>query len=269
MRPVKGHSSPLGQHLAAAARVARELWNKGWAERNAGNLSIDVTDLVPDASGTVIPLLQPFPELAGRSIWITATGCRMRHVAVDPAANSGVVQITPDAAGYRVAWTGVEDGPFEAASELPSHCAVHASLRRRNAPQRAVLHTHPTELIALSHVRELWDEARLNRILWAMHPEAVVVVDDGLALVDYILPGTVDQGLATAARLDERRVVLWQKHGVVAVGSTLDVAFDLIDTLNKSAQIYLACRAAGFEPEGLSDEQVAALRAAFKGWSRP
>ena len=175
------------------SRIARDLWNKGWAERNAGNLSIDVTGLVPDAVGEVVPLAQPFPELASRSIWITATGCRMRHVALDPAAHSGVVQITPDGARYRVAWTGVEDRAFQPASELPSHCAVHASLRRRNAPQHAVLHTHPTDLIALSHVRELWDEARLNRILWSMHPETVVIVPDGIALVDYILPGTREQ----------------------------------------------------------------------------
>jgi rhamnulose-1-phosphate aldolase len=90
-----------------------------------------------------------------------------------------------------------------------------------------------------------------------------------VAIVDYILPGTLEQGLATAARLDDHRVALWQKHGVVAVGSTLDVAFDLIDTLNKSAQIYLSCRAAGFEAEGLSDDEVARLRAAFKGWAQP
>jgi len=254
--------------LALVARIARDLWTKGWAERNAGNLSVDVTGLVVEPSGAVVPLARPFPELAGRSIWITAMGCRMRHVARDPAANSGVVRITPDAAGYRVAWTGAESAAFQPASELPSHCAVHASLRRRNAPQQAVLHTHPTELIALSHVRELWDEARLNRLLWRMHPETVAVVPDGVGLVDYILPGTLEQGLATAARLDDHRVVLWQKHGAVAVGSTLDEAFDLIDTLNKAAQIYLACRAAGFEAEGLSDEQVEALRVAFTGGTR-
>jgi rhamnulose-1-phosphate aldolase len=261
--------NPLDAHLTVVSRIARDLWNKGWAERNAGNLSIDVTGLVAEASGAVTPLAQPFPELAGRSIWITATGCRMRQVALEPAANSGVVQVTGDGAGYRVAWTGVEGGGFRPASELPSHCAVHSSLRRRGAPQYAVLHTHPTELIALSHVRELWDEARLNKILWSMHPETVVIVPDGVALVDYILPGTLEQGLATAARLEDHRVALWQKHGVVAVGSTLDVAFDLIDTINKSAQIYLACRAAGFEAEGLSDEEVAALGVAFRGWAQP
>jgi rhamnulose-1-phosphate aldolase len=255
----------LQQHLAVVSRIAGDLWNKGWAERNAGNLSIDVTGLVPESSGAAVPLGRPMPELAGRSLWITAMGCRMRHVALDPAANSGVVQITPGGAGYRVAWTGAEGGAFQPASELPSHCAIHASLRRRNAPQQAVLHTHPTELVALTHVRALWDEAGLNRILWRMHPEVVAVVPDGVGLVDYILPGTFEQGLATAARLDDHRVVLWQKHGAVAVGSTLDEAFDLIDTLNKAAQIYLACRAAGFEPEGLSDQEVEALRLAFTG----
>ena len=29
-----------------------------------------------------------------------------------------------------------------------------------------------------------------------MHPETVVVVPEGVALVDYLLPGTLEQGLA-------------------------------------------------------------------------
>jgi rhamnulose-1-phosphate aldolase len=132
-----------------------------------------------------------------------------------------------------------------------------------------VLHTHPTELVALSHVRALWHEGMLNRLLWSMHPETVVVVPEGMALVDYLLPGTQEQGRASAARFEDHRVALWQKHGAVAVGRTLDEAFDLIDTLNKSAAIYLACRAAGYVAEGLSDADMAALREAFHGWRQP
>jgi rhamnulose-1-phosphate aldolase len=81
----------LDAHLDAVRRVAGYLWDKGWAERNAGNLSIDVTASirVPEAPGTSVrvlrPLKEPSPELGGRSLWITATGSRMGSLASDPA----------------------------------------------------------------------------------------------------------------------------------------------------------------------------------------
>jgi rhamnulose-1-phosphate aldolase len=39
--------------------------------------------------------------------------------------------------------------------------------------------------------------------------------------------------------------------------------FDVIDTLNKSAQIYLCARQAGFEPEGMTTGQLEGLVPAF------
>ena len=37
-------------------------------------------------------------------------------------------------------------------------------------------------------------------------------------------------------------VVLWEKHGVLAVDTDIIEAFDQIDVLNKAAQIYLLSR---------------------------
>jgi len=56
---------------------------------------------------------------------------------------------------------------------------------------------------------------------------------------------------------------MWEKHGVLAVGENLIEAFDMIDTLSKSAQIYMDSRMMGFIPEGLSDLQMDELREAF------
>ena len=54
------------------------------------------------------------------------------------------------------------------------------------------------------------------------------------------------------------------RTGALAVGSDVIECFDMIDTLSKSAQIYLQARAMGFEPEGLTDEQSEELRKAFR-----
>ena len=249
--------------LADAAGVAGLLWERGWAERNAGNLSCDVTELLPPAGGGEWRSLpQGAPDLAGRRLLVTAAGSRMRDVARTPDRWCVVLDIGPEGAAFRVGWPGRDATSLQPTSELPAHLAIHAALRRRGAAHRAVVHAHPTELLALSHDRRLLDEARLNALLWSLHPESVVVVPEGVAVVPYALPGTAELGRAAGAAMERHDVALWEKHGAVAVGSDPAGAFDLIDTVNKAARVLLLCRAAGYDPEGLSASQVAELRAA-------
>ena len=93
-----------------------------------------------------------------------------------------------------------------------------------------------------------------------MHPEMKIVMPDGVGLVPYCVPGTDDLAEATVNVLEHHRLVLWEKHGCVAVGRDVFEAFDLIDTAEKSAKIFLMVRAAGFEADGLTDDQLNELR---------
>ena len=251
--------------LAGAASVAQLLWERGWAERNAGNLSCDVTAIVPAGladKAPLTPLGAAYPEWSGRCLLVTAAGARMRDVAHEPDVWCGVLRLSGDGAAYRTVWGG-DGAVFTPTSELPSHFAIHAALRRRGAPPRAVVHTHPTELLALSLEPGSGDEGRFNRLLWSLHPEMVVVVPSGVAVVPYVMPGTVEQGTAAGRAMETHDVALWRKHGAVAVGEDFGSAFDLLDTVNKAARLYLLCRSAGVVPEGLSDAQVEELRRAY------
>jgi rhamnulose-1-phosphate aldolase len=58
-------------------------------------------------------------------------------------------------------------------------------------------------------------------------------------------------------------VVMWEKHGVFAVDTDILNAFDQVDVLNKAAQIYIAARNMGFEPDGMTDAQMRELSQAF------
>ena len=252
--------------LDGAAGVARLLWERGWAERNAGNLSCDVTDIVPLGLADDVPLTPlgvTYPELAGRHLLVTGAGSRMRDVASAPETWCGVLGFSEDGAAYGVVWQGREGTAFTPTSELPSHLAIHAALRRRGVPPRAVVHTHPTELLALALEPGIGDEVRFNRLLWSLHPETVVVVPTGVAVVPYVMPGTVEQGMAAGRAMETHDVALWLKHGAVAVGEDFGAAFDLLDTVNKAARLYLLCRSAGIVPEGLSDAEVEELRRAY------
>lgn len=56
---------------------------------------------------------------------------------------------------------------------------------------------------------------------------------------------------------------MWEKHGVFAVDVDIMSAFDQIDVLNKSALIYIASKNMGFEPDGMSREQMKEMTKAF------
>ncbi len=257
--------------LRESAEVSAYLWDKGWAERNAGNLSVDVTELLrgePEPAGpgddAWRKLDHSYPALAGRTYLVTGSGHRFRDLARDAPHNTCMLRMAPEADAFRIIWGGEGSPRFRPTSEFPSHLRIHEFLRGSNAPETVVLHTHPTELIAVSHIPDYEDEGVFNRALWSIHPEVKVSIPRGLGLVPYAVPGT--EGLAAATVEAFRRghsVVLWQWHGCVAVARDVLLAFDLIDTANKAAQLILACRAAGIVPRGLNDAQLQDLARAF------
>jgi rhamnulose-1-phosphate aldolase len=256
--------------LDRTTEVSAYLWEKGWAERNAGNLSVDVTAVVADAcaslpAGEVRPLDEAYPSLAGRYFLVTGSGHRFRDLAKDPEQNSCILRLAADGRAFARLWGGFDSPQFRPTSEFPAHLRVHEFLRRHDRPEIVVLHTHPNELIAVTHLPEYRDEATINRALWSIHPEVKVTVPRGVGLAPYMLPGSEKLARATVEAFGRNHpVVLWQWHGVVAVGREVMEAFDLIDTLNKAAQLVLLCRMAGHRPEGLSAEHLAEMVRTFK-----
>ena len=61
----------------------------------------------------------------------------------------------------------------------------------------------------------------------------------------------------------EHDVVLWEKHGTLAVGQDIMDAFDQTDVLCKAANIYMCARAMGFEPDGMTPEAVREVQQVF------
>lgn len=253
-------NSVLKAQLDELAEVAGYLWQKGWAERNAGNISINITEMAgklneQTAAVSNYALPRNMKELAGNLFYVTGTGKRMRDVAKNPLANGSVVRVSADGASYDI--LSVEN--VKPTSELPSHFLIHASFKRKGTANRLVLHTHPTDLIALTHIPELKNAAAINQLLWAMHPETFIVVPRGIGVVPYEVPGTLAIADLTLPFLDRHDIVMWEKHGVFAVGENILDTFDLIDTLSKSAQIYAFAKSIGYTPEGLTKAQIEGL----------
>ena len=103
----------------------------------------------------------------------------------------------------------------------------------------------------------------MTNLLWSMIPETRAFCPKGLGIVPYKMPSSVELAEATIAQLREYDVVMWEKHGVCAVGPDIFEAFDQVDVLSKSARIYLTARSMGFEPAGTTQEQMDELKRAF------
>lgn len=262
MESILDNNPALAKQIAQIAEVAGYLWQRGWAERNGGNISVNITDLLPPSAKSLptlrcVAFEKPFKPLANHFFYVTGTNKRMRYVASNPMENGSIIRLNAAGDAYDI----IADNNVMPTSELPSHISMHCYMRevkRRNT--KVVCHTHPTDLIAMTHNKQfLAPNNTLGRLLWSMIPETRVIVPRGLGIVPYAPPGTMDLADETIKQLDKHDTVMWEKHGCLAVGDDIIETFDMIDTLSKSCQIYLAAKQAGFEPEGLSDEQLAAL----------
>ena len=255
----------LKAEILKTAEVAGYLWQNGWAERNGGNITVNVTEWVDDtirrlpAISEVKPIGVTLPELRGCYFYCKGTGKRMRDLARWPMENGAIIRILDDCATYEI----VGDEVVWPTSELPSHLSVHARLIAEKSPYRATVHTHPIELVAMSHCRKFLEKDVLTRLLWSIIPETKAFCPLGLGVVPYFLPGSTALAEATLRELEDYDVVLWEKHGVFAKGLDAMDAFDQIDVLEKSAKIYIAARQMGFEPEGMSEEQLSEMSIAF------
>ena len=256
----------LKAEIDKVAEVAGYLWQKGWAERNGGNITVNITQWADDAMrglpaiSAAQPIGKTLPRLKGCWFYCKGTGRRMRDLARDPMANGSIIRILDDCASYEI----VADAPVAPTSELPSHLAVHDYLLAKGSPYRASLHTHPIELVALTHSKQWMEKDAATRMLWSMIPETKAFCPRGLGMVPYMLPSSVELAEATIRAIDEDYdVVMWEKHGVFAVDTDIMDAFDQVDVLNKAAQIYIAAKNMGFTPEGMSDAQMKELSDVF------
>ena len=183
----------------------------------------------------------------------------MRDLARHPMDNGSIIRILDDCASYEI----IADKVVKPTSELPAHLSVHNYLIEKGSPYKASLHTHPIELVAMSHNRTFLEKDVATNLLWSMIPETKAFCPRGLGIVPYKLPGSVELADATIAELADYDVVMWEKHGVFAVDCDIMQAFDQVDVLNKSALIYIAAKNMGFEPEGMSNEQMRVMSVAF------
>lgn len=249
------------RELRKVSKVAGYLWQREWAERNAGNISMNLSSFfakedVQDV-GEEVPF--NFPEgMGGFVIYITGTGCYLRDLIDHIEEVSCILRINEKSNAYAIIWGGKQDG-FGPTCELISHASIHLFNSINQPENLAVVHTHPLELTCLSH-HDLFDnEEELNRQVWMMCPEVKVFVPKGIHCTPYALSSTEDLAKVTIEAFKTRNVSLWEKHGATATAPDVEKAWDFLDVANKGAKLLMMCWASGFKPKGLSNEQLKEL----------
>lgn len=242
------------------------LYRLGWDERNGGNLSylLKEEEITPflDPKKVIRRLSMSFDArpLAGSYFIVTGSGRYFKNVASAPAENLGIIRIAENGQTLELLW-GLENECLPT-SELPTHFMSHVARLKVDPAHRIVLHCHASHLLAMSFTHEL-DERLFTRTLWQMCTECLVVFPEGISIVPWMVPGTIEIGEATAKKMKETRLVLWPQHGIYGAGKDMDEVFGLIETAEKAAQVYTYVKAQGPILQTITDEKLWRLAEAF------
>ena len=162
------------------------MYRLGWDERNGGNISymldekevgeyLDLNNVIRE-----IPTGFQAEPLIGKIFIVTGTGKYFKNVEKDPENNLGIIRIAKDGTTAELLWGYKDGGKFT--SELPSHLMSHMSRLSVDKENRVVIHSHPTNTLAMNYVHEL-DEKKFTHTLWEMCTECIVVFPDGVGVI--------------------------------------------------------------------------------------
>jgi L-fuculose-phosphate aldolase len=201
---------------------------------------------------------------------LVATARRMNDAGLNQGRSGNLshrttdgLLITPSGLAYeamtgedivRVGFDGSIDGTRAPSTELP----LHREILSARPEVSAVLHAHPVHATAL---------ASLRRPIPAFHYMVAVAGGDSIRVADYAAFGTEELSRHAVAALEGRTACLLANHGLVALGATLDEAFDVAREMETLAAMYVAALAAG-EPVLLSAAEMADVLPRFERYRK-
>ena len=142
MSSILDNRDALALEVEQVAEVAGYLWQKGWAERNGGNITINITEHVDDAIrampaiSPIYPIGATLSNLKGCYFFCKGTNKRMRDLARRPMENGSVIRILDDCASYVI----IADNPVKPTSrrtQLPYRQRLNLQGIAPHPPHRA------------------------------------------------------------------------------------------------------------------------------------
>ena len=245
---------------------------QGWHERNGGNLTYRMrpeevqccSRFFNKTKGEWVKMPVSADNLKGEYFITTGSGKFLENVEVEPQNNIAIVEINEAGDSYRIVW-GLENGG-KPTSEFPTHFMNH-SIRKRvtNGENRVIYHAHTPYIIALTNVLPLKAEA-FTRMLWKSATECCVVFPDGVGVVPWMVPGGADIAKATCKEMEKYDAAIWAFHGLFVSGPDFDIAFGLMHTIEKAAQvaaIALSANGGKVPNQTITDDNIRAIGKEF------
>lgn len=231
------------KYVKEMAEITSNMYRQGWDERNGGNISILIDQEELNSYRDIKKVIREIPlnflageNVKGKSFLVTGTGKYFKNVIKDPKTNLGLVQISGDGQSAKLLWGFKDGGKFT--SEFPAHLMSHSARLSVNPDNRVIMHTHPTYTMSMGACTPT-DEVVFTKKLWKSNTEAVVVFPEGVGVLPCMICGTNEIGDATAQKMLKYRIVSWTNHGIYGAGKDIDEAFGLIETVEKTAQVYM------------------------------
>ena len=250
-------------------RMCDDAWLQGWHERNAGNLTYRMTEsdiaeceIYFDYNDDWIDLDITVENLAEEFFITTGAGKYFRNISVDAEDCLGVVEINDIGDAYRLVW-GFSYGAVPT-SEFASHLLAHSVKKdTTDGVNRIIYHAHPKSVISMTSIVPLTAKA-FSSALWRTISECPIVFPAGVGVVDWIVPGGTEIAKITAELMEVYDAVIWAHHGMFVAGETFDLAFGLMHTIEKSAEIYLSTISSGKKtPKTITDKQLKQIAEEF------
>lgn len=218
--------------------------NKGWAEGSSGNVSCNAGALLLQRSGRkkILKIFKHSFEMDGLSdttLIISSSGAKFRNFLNKNVKNFCALKIkseTGKSSIMKINGFAESDRP---SSELFTHLLLHNYLSLNRPEYNWILHVHPEEVIILSHIYRSRQKNVLNKNILITSSEIKYIMSDGVGYVSVFEPGSLGLAVKTVEEFKNRNIVIWEKHGCIAVGRSLEEAYDLIDCLVKAARIII------------------------------
>jgi sugar (pentulose or hexulose) kinase/phosphoglycerate dehydrogenase-like enzyme/ribulose-5-phosphate 4-epimerase/fuculose-1-phosphate aldolase/putative sterol carrier protein len=137
----------------------------------------------------------------------------------------------------------------EGARSPSSEWSMHTQILKKKPEAKAVIHAHAPFATTL---------ANAGLPFLPISTEAAFFGD--IPRVPFIMPGTDALAEAVSDAMKESWAVLMINHGLVVCGRSLRRAADMVEIVERSAQLILGCYAVGKEPPVLPEKTVAMLR---------
>lgn len=226
-------------------RTANDGWAIGWHEANGGNLSYRLKeserDIVKEATKhgewKALDSSYQVPELAKELFMITASGSHFRSIEHFPKECTGIIEIDSKGSAYRQLWGFKSKG--HPTCELPTHLLIHQFKKgQTNGKSRVVYHAHPADVNVLSATCGS-SSKELTYKLWTAMSEAAIVFPEGVGLLPWMVPGSIELGVETCKKMVDCNAVVWSHHGLIVCGKSFDQAFGLMNTIEKASCVAL------------------------------